>query len=150
MSERPAKSYFESKADKEAAAKKSSALNQVCQWAVDNQTGWSLALLALIHGYDVVFANKTSPFVHLQHQISGDAEGRFERGCRDVYYVLYWVVAFTLIRITVMNKVLEPLARWGGVSSSRKVTRFGEQGWLVVYYIISNTVGMYVMSTQPH
>ncbi|KAJ2170921.1 Sphingosine N-acyltransferase lag1, partial [Coemansia sp. RSA 560] len=103
MSERPAKSYFESKADKEAAAKKSSALNQ--------------------------------------HQISGDAEGRFERGCRDVYYVLYWVVAFTLIRITVMNKVLEPLARWGGVSSSRKVTRFGEQGWLVVYYIISNTVG---------
>ncbi|KAJ2836328.1 Sphingosine N-acyltransferase lag1 [Coemansia erecta] len=150
MSERPAKSYFESKADKEAAAKKSSALNQVCQWAVDNQTGWSLALLALIHGYDVVFANKTSPFVHLQHQISGDAEGRFERGCRDVYYVLYWVVAFTLIRITVMNKVLEPLAKWGGVSSSRKVTRFGEQGWLVVYYIISNTVGMYVMSTQPH
>ncbi|KAI9469207.1 Sphingosine N-acyltransferase lag1 [Coemansia sp. RSA 990] len=128
----------------------SSTISQACQWVVDNQAEWSLVLLALIHAYDSLVARKTSSFVHLKHQIPGDAEGRYYRGPQDIYFTLYWVIAFTLIRVTVMNKVLKPITSWYKVRSSRKVTRFCEQGWLVIYYILSNSAGLYVMSTQPH
>ncbi|KAJ2308348.1 Sphingosine N-acyltransferase lag1 [Coemansia sp. RSA 2706] len=151
MSERVAsRARTEAATAGKSAAAKDSGVARLCQWAVDNQARWSLVLLAIIHAYDYLVADSNSPFVHLQHKIPGDAQGRYYRGSQDVYYVLYWVVAFTLIRITVMDQLLEPLARWGGVRSSRKVTRFCEQGWLVVYYTTSISAGLYVMSTQPH
>ncbi|KAJ2780847.1 Sphingosine N-acyltransferase lag1 [Coemansia javaensis] len=111
---------------------------------------WSLALLALIHAHDRLVAGNASPVVHLKHRVPGDAQGRYYRGADDVYYIAYWVVAFTLIRIVAINRVLIPFARACGVRSARKLTRFGEQGWLTVYYILSLSAGLYVMAQGPH
>ncbi|KAJ2464258.1 Sphingosine N-acyltransferase lag1, partial [Coemansia sp. RSA 2322] len=88
--------------------------------------------------------------VHLQHRIPNDSQGRYLRGERDAYFILHWAIVFTFIRATVMYKMLEPFAKWYGVRSLRKLTRFGEQGWLTIYYIISNSVGVYVMYNGPH
>ncbi|KAJ2608681.1 Sphingosine N-acyltransferase lag1 [Coemansia sp. RSA 1365] len=143
-------SYFEARAAKEAAAKQNTNFGKACSWIVDNQEGWTLALLALIHGYDRLVAGGTSSFVHLQHKIPGDSEGRYCCGLTDIYFILHWTVIFTYIRVVVMNRLLEPFARWYGVKSARKQTRFGEQGWLAIYYTISNSVGLYVMYNGPH
>ncbi|KAI8325450.1 longevity assurance proteins LAG1/LAC1, partial [Martensiomyces pterosporus] len=82
--------------------------------------------------------------------IPRDPQERYYRGHKDVFFIIHWVVVFTLARATIMYKVLEPFARWYGVDTARKVTRFAEQGWLTLYYITSNFVGLYVMSQGPH
>ncbi|KAJ2715844.1 Sphingosine N-acyltransferase lag1 [Coemansia spiralis] len=149
--ERPKEqSYFDARAAKDAATKRTSVVVSACQWAVDHQAGWSLALLALIHGHNWAFAGNASPLVQLQHKIPGDALGRYYRGANDVYFILHWVVVFTLLRVTVMHQLLEPFAKWYGVRSARKLTRFSEQGWLTIYYIASFSVGLYVMAQEPH
>ncbi|KAJ2875297.1 Sphingosine N-acyltransferase lag1 [Coemansia aciculifera] len=151
MVEKPAKqSYFADMAAKEAAAKRSTVTDKACQWVVNNQISWSAGLLAVIHGYDYLFAGGDSKLAHLQHRIPNDAQGRYARGRDDVYFILHWAIAFTLIRATIMYKILEPFAKWYGVKSVRKVTRFAEQGWLTIYYILSNATGLYVMYHNPH
>ncbi|KAJ1939005.1 Sphingosine N-acyltransferase lag1, partial [Kickxella alabastrina] len=144
-------SFIKEKAAKLEEKKKNvSLLRKGCHWVVDNQIGLSLALLAVIHGHDYFLAKGTSPFVHLQHKIVDDDQGRYNRGRRDVYYILHWVVAFTLVRATVMYKMLEPFIKWYGVRSQHKIMRFGEQGWLTIYYIFSFATGIYVMAQGPH
>ncbi|KAJ2413088.1 Sphingosine N-acyltransferase lag1 [Coemansia sp. IMI 209128] len=151
MVEQPAKqSYFADMAAKEAAAKRSSVVDKACQWVVNNQISWSAGLLAVIHAHDFFFAGGDSRLVHLQHRIPSDAQGRYARGREDIYFILHWAIAFTLIRATIMYKILEPFAKWYGVKSVRKVTRFAEQGWLTIYYILSNSTGLYVMYHHPH
>ncbi|KAJ2908143.1 Sphingosine N-acyltransferase lag1, partial [Coemansia aciculifera] len=151
MAEKPADpSYFADMAAKKAVAKRSTVVDKACQWVVENQISWSAGLLAVIHGYDYLIADGNSKLVHLQHRIPDDALGRYARGRLDAYYILHWAIAFTLIRATIMYKMLEPFAKWYGVKSLRKVTRFGEQGWLTIYYIISNAAGLYVMYQGPH
>ncbi|KAJ1956360.1 Sphingosine N-acyltransferase lag1, partial [Dipsacomyces acuminosporus] len=143
-------SYFEAKAAREAAAQKAGPIRRICQWIVDNQISGSLVTLIAIHAHDTFFSNRSSAFVHLQYKIPHDPLGRYYRGSQDAYFIMYWVAAFTLVRALIMYKVLEPFARWYGVDTEHKVTRFAEQGWLTVYYIVSNTVGLYVMSEGPH
>ncbi|KAJ2083620.1 Sphingosine N-acyltransferase lag1 [Coemansia sp. RSA 988] len=143
-------SYFEAKAARETAAKQRTYLAKTGEWVVDHQEGWTLTLLAVIHGYDQLAAGATSPFVHLQHKIPEDSEDRYYRGTRDIYFVLHWTVVFTYIRVVVMSRLLEPFARWYGVKSAHKLTRFGEQGWLAIYYTLSNAAGLYVMYNGPH
>ncbi|KAJ2722034.1 Sphingosine N-acyltransferase lag1 [Coemansia sp. Benny D115] len=143
-------SYFEAQDAKKLAAKRLSPFRRACHWVIDNQIEISLSLLGVMHGYDYFVTKGTSPFVHLQHKIPGDVQGRYYRGKLDVYFIAYWVVMFTLVRALVMYRVLEPFIRWYGVRSQHKITRFGEQGWLTIYYIISNAAGVYVMSQGPH
>ncbi|KAJ2742438.1 Sphingosine N-acyltransferase lag1 [Coemansia sp. BCRC 34301] len=151
MAEKPAKqSYFADMAAKEAAAKQPTAAAQACKWIVENQIFWSAGMLAGIHGHDYLFAGGNSTLVHLQHPIPNDPQGRYSRGELDAYFILHWAIAFTLIRATIMYKVLEPFAKWYGVKSTRKITRFAEQGWLTIYYILSNAAGLYVMYHGPH
>ncbi|KAJ2626589.1 hypothetical protein GGF44_004983, partial [Coemansia sp. RSA 1694] len=140
----PAKqSYFADVAAKDAAVKRPTVADKACQWVVENQISWSAGLLAVIHGYDYLFAGGNSKLVHLQHPIPNDAQGRYSRGEKDAFFILHWAIAFTLIRATIMYKVLEPFAKWYGVKSVRKITRFAEQGWLTIYYILSNATGLY-------
>ncbi|KAJ2705328.1 Sphingosine N-acyltransferase lag1 [Coemansia sp. IMI 203386] len=144
-------SYFEAKAEKQALAKgNKTAVSMACNWVVDNQIKWSAALLAIIHGHNQLVAGGNSAFVSLQHKIPGDPQGRYYRGYLDIYYVLHYVLVFTLVRATIMQHVLMPFIHWYGVRSTRKITRFAEQGWLTIFYIVSNSAGLYVMSKSPH
>ncbi|KAJ2809266.1 Sphingosine N-acyltransferase lag1 [Coemansia guatemalensis] len=60
------------------------------------------------------------------------------------------MVVLTYARVAVMGRLLVPFAKWYGVKSVRKLTRFGEQGWLAIYYTLSNSAGLYVMYNGPH
>jgi len=56
--------------------------------------------------------------------------------------VLIWVVLFTAIRATVVDYILHPLARAGGVKTRKASVRFAEQAWLLVYCSIFWSLGM--------
>jgi len=56
--------------------------------------------------------------------------------------VSYWIVVFTGLRASVMDYILTPLAKKGGVKTERDQIRFSEQAWLVVYYLFFWTLGL--------
>lgn len=63
-------------------------------------------------------------------------------GTDDLPYVVFWTVAFTGLRVAVMDYMLDPLARLGGIKTKKGLDRFKEQAWLIVYYTISWSLGM--------
>ena len=46
----------------------------------------------------------------------------------------FWIVAFTGIRVAVMDYFIKPLAKMGGITKRKPVIRFQEQAWLLIYY----------------
>jgi hypothetical protein len=61
--------------------------------------------------------------------------------------VSYWIVVFTGLRAAVMDYVLMPFAKNGGVKTPRDQTRFAEQAWLLIYYSVFWTIGMVCTSS---
>jgi very-long-chain ceramide synthase len=59
-----------------------------------------------------------------------------------MYLVSFWVVIFTGLRTVVMDYLLTPFAKWGGIRSKKGQTRFVEQGWSLLYYCVFWTLGM--------
>lgn len=49
---------------------------------------------------------------------------------------------FTGLRAAVMDYILMPLAKKGGVKTARDQTRFAEQAWLLVFYSVFWPLGM--------
>jgi acyl-CoA-dependent ceramide synthase len=63
-------------------------------------------------------------------------------GTDDLPFVAFWTVVFTGMRVAVMEYLLDPLARLGGIRTSKGLDRFKEQAWLIVYYTASWSLGM--------
>lgn len=71
----------------------------------------------------------------------------YGKGKDDMYFVTFWIVMFTFLRATAMDYIFTPLARRGGISTKRGLTRFAEQAWLLVYYSVFWTLGMVCSSS---
>ena len=54
----------------------------------------------------------------------------------------FCIVLFSGLRAGVMDYVLAPLARMLGLSKKKEVTRFAEQGWMLIYYSVFWPLGM--------
>jgi acyl-CoA-dependent ceramide synthase len=63
-------------------------------------------------------------------------------GTDDLPFVALWTVIFTGMRVVVMEYLLDPLARLGGIRTRKGLNRFKEQAWLIVYYTASWLLGM--------
>lgn len=61
---------------------------------------------------------------------------------QDLWFLAYWVVCMSFIRLFWTVWVLHPIARWYGIRSEAKVIRFGEQGYAVVYFTVMGTFGL--------
>lgn len=68
--------------------------------------------------------------------------GEYCAGWNDAWMVSYWIVVFTGLRAAVMDYLLKPLAKKGGVKTERDQTRFAEQAWLLIYCSVFWTLGM--------
>ena len=66
---------------------------------------------------------------------------RFGIGWDDAFFVTYWIVIFTGIRVAVMDYFLYPMAQRSGITRQKLRVRFTEQGWLFIYYSISCALG---------
>lgn len=66
---------------------------------------------------------------------------RYIKGTDDLYFVGFWIIVFTWLRAFIMKGYLNAVGKRLGIRGS-KLERFEEQGYIVIYYIISWTAGM--------
>jgi acyl-CoA-dependent ceramide synthase len=99
-----------------------------------------LLLLALTHLCFPKARQQTRRFFETSYYNS--ESGRYASGWDDAYLVAFWIVLFTAIRASVIDFVLIPFGRRAGIEKQKDLTRFAEQGWLLVYYILFVPLGM--------
>lgn len=99
-----------------------------------------LSLLFLTHIFFPRARDRTTKFFTMSYY--NPETNMYGCGTDDLPYVVFWTVAFTGLRVAVMDYMLDPLARLGGIRTKKGLDRFKEQAWLIVYYIISWSLGM--------
>jgi acyl-CoA-dependent ceramide synthase len=112
-------------------------------WSLTTCTGIAVNLLALLFLTHISFPrarSRTTKFFQLSYY--NPETKMYGCGTDDLPYVLFWTVVFTGMRVVVMEYVLDPLARLGGIKSRKGLDRFKEQAWLIVYYTASWSLGM--------
>ncbi|KAF2015652.1 longevity assurance proteins LAG1/LAC1 [Aaosphaeria arxii CBS 175.79] len=125
---------------------KESLSGSLCALICNHQIGIAINLVLLLfltHTFFPRARRRTSKFFHLSYY-NPDTE-MYGCGTDDIYLVALWVVILTGMRAVVMDYFLDPLARAAGVKTKKGLARFKEQGWLIVYYTGSWTLGMYIM-----
>nr|ACB12563.1 Fum18 [Fusarium oxysporum] len=114
--------------------------------------GIGLPLLAvallLIHISIPQAAPYTSKFLLLSHR--QPSTGLYSIGHGDVCFVLFKVLTLASLREGCMKYLLAPFARAMGVSKERKVIRFSEQGWILMYYSVFWPLGMLIWTKSSH
>ncbi|CCU76741.1 TRAM1 Lag1 CLN8 superfamilz protein/sphingosine N-acyltransferase lag1 [Blumeria hordei DH14] len=122
-----------------------------CSWIVEHQIGLSVNLLVLLSLTHICFPRArrhTRKFFELSY--FNPATGEYRAGWNDAWMVFYWIVVFTGLRAAVMNYGLMTLAKTWGIKAKRDQTRFSEQAWLLIYYSIFWTLGMYIMINSDY
>ncbi|KAF3353948.1 hypothetical protein VD0004_g8442 [Verticillium dahliae] len=128
-----------------------SALVLLARWFVENQIGLSfnlLALLFLAHYFIPKAQPHTAKFFTLSYR--NPATGSYKNGCDDMYFIAFCVILFTGLRAATMEYVLAPFAKTWGVRKTKDLTRFSEQSWMLVYYIIFWSMGLYIYCTSSY
>lgn len=125
-------------------------------------------LPSLLHSY---VPQSLRPFVTLSYPITDplahpSAQTLYDKGPQDACLVLFWALAFTLLREAFMKGVFSPFMRiclpsppqikgqereYAKARKKREhtVTRFAEQGWSWLYCSIYWTFGVIVLRQNP-
>lgn len=118
----------------------------ICTLICDHQIGISvnlISLLLLTHTFFPRARSRTTKFFHMSYY--NPDTNKYGCGTDDLPFVMLWSVIFTGLRVVVMDYLLDPLARLGGIRTKKGLDRFKEQAWLIIYYTISWSLGMYIM-----
>ncbi|EGX49345.1 sphingosine N-acyltransferase lag1 [Orbilia oligospora] len=75
--------------------------------------------------------------------------GLYGQGLDDAYLVLFWVVMLTMLRACLVDYVAKPWARSQGISK-KGCMRFSEQLWSMLYYTISFSIGIKLLSDTKY
>lgn len=67
---------------------------------------------------------------------------QYDKGYNDWFFIAFWVVAFTFLRVAAMKLLFRPTAQLFNIKSFSKRERFAEQGWSFTYYIVFWSYGM--------
>ncbi|KAF9968373.1 sphingosine N-acyltransferase lag1 [Mortierella alpina] len=119
-------------------------LGTLARHQIDGPLVTILAILGTYALFPNSFAKK-----FLFFQLYDSATETYEKSWEDLYFLLFWVLAFTFLRAVVMTYVLVPMARQLGASTERAIQRFAEQGWSCIYYSCSWVLGMYCLQLTP-
>ncbi|KAL2831938.1 longevity assurance proteins LAG1/LAC1 [Aspergillus pseudoustus] len=120
-------------------------------WLLNHQVGltFSIITLALLTHLCLPAARKhTSSFFLVSHY-NTETRG-YSIGRNDAYFLTFCVLLLTGLRACIVKYVLEPLARRWGILRARNVTRFAEQAWLLCYYSVFWTLGLYIYCTSKY
>ncbi|KAG5928516.1 hypothetical protein E4U42_000499 [Claviceps africana] len=121
------------------------------RWFVRKQISLSanlLALLFLCHSLIPKARSHTQKYFQLAY--FNAKSGEYGIGCEDVYFLSFCIVLFTLLRAGFMEYILSPFAKMQGVTKKKDQVRFTEQAWLLVYYSVFWTMGMYIYCKSPY
>jgi acyl-CoA-dependent ceramide synthase len=99
-------------------------------------TGALTLLVLLAYGLGIPVAEKC---LFISHGLGRDS---YSKGMDDIYFIGFWVVAFTFLRAASMLYLYHPLAKVLGVSPLAKRQRLAEQGFVFTYSATFWTLGM--------
>lgn len=99
-----------------------------------------IGLLLATHKFAPAARPYTSKFLMLSYYNSNT--GKYAAGHDDCFFIAFCIVLFTGLRAGFMEHVLAPLARIWGLSKRKEVTRFSEQGWMLIHYTVFWPLGM--------
>lgn len=89
--------------------------------------------------------NMTTLSYPVHDELTRDDEGwmnaRYYKGRNDLAFVSFWIIFFTYFRALVMKSYFNPMGKRLNIRGA-KLERFEEQGYIIVYYIVSWSVGM--------
>lgn len=68
--------------------------------------------------------------------------GRYGLGWDDLCMVFFWIVAFTGLRVAVMEYALVVIAQKAQIQKRKDCVRFAEQAWVFFYYGAFWSLGM--------
>ncbi|PNS17994.1 hypothetical protein CAC42_3953 [Sphaceloma murrayae] len=125
--------------------KDDSLMYTIRQHIVNHQLGLSINCLAFLTLTHLLFPSlrpMTTPFFTLSHL--DVRTGMYHPGADDLKFVSLWIVIFTGLRAGTMDYVLTPWARSLGLHKKKTTVRFAEQAWMLVYYSVFWTLGMYL------
>ncbi|UNI16940.1 Sphingosine N-acyltransferase [Purpureocillium takamizusanense] len=107
-----------------------------------------LSLLCLSH----VCLPRSRPYTSQFLSLSGynPSTGKYATASGDLCFVACCVVLLTGLRAAAIDYLLEPLGRRWGIASSKVVTRFAEQAWLVIFCGVSGPVGFWLYRSSPY
>ncbi|KAF4984577.1 hypothetical protein FZEAL_253 [Fusarium zealandicum] len=116
---------------------------------VENQIGICLGPIALLFLTHCIPSARvyTAKFLSLSYY--NDETRHYGLGFDDAYLVVFLVALFTGLRAASSQSIFTPFARWYGLGTSR-TTRFSEQAWMVLYYLICWPIGMYIYTVSPY
>ncbi|OIW31305.1 longevity assurance proteins LAG1/LAC1 [Coniochaeta ligniaria NRRL 30616] len=124
---------------------------QMACWLVENQIAFSfnlIALLLLSHASMPKARPHTANYFNLAYY--NQETGRYGLGKDDGYFIFFCIILFTGLRAATMEYLLAPFAKAKGVSKRKDLTRFSEQGWLLIYYSVFWTIGLYLYYTSDY
>ncbi|KAK4074494.1 uncharacterized protein Triagg1_5090 [Trichoderma aggressivum f. europaeum] len=122
----------------------------LARWFVENQVGLSLNLLALLflaHACIPKARVHTTKFFHLSYYNA--RTGKYAAGFDDVCLIAFFIVLFTGLRAGTMDYILAPFGRLFEINKKKDLTRFTEQAWLLVYYLVFWPTGVYLYYNSP-
>ncbi|RUS25687.1 TLC domain-containing protein [Jimgerdemannia flammicorona] len=129
-------------ASKRLMTKGPSKYRRAMNYLAEHQIDFPFKVVAFIVAGAVLRVPQFWRFIFISYEQPGT--GLYGKGPADVMLLFFWINLFTMLRAGTMSHVLMPLARFGGIQSTRKLVRFTEQGWTVIYYGNSWFVGMYL------
>ncbi|GAB1319602.1 sphingosine N-acyltransferase lag1 [Madurella fahalii] len=114
---------------------------------------WGLPLLLMIGFLSLYAINPTESnivhrFIFLSYKLDGQ-DGRYGKGLWDLAFVSFYTIFLTFTREFIMQEILRPLARLGGIKSRGKQARFMEQMYTVCYIAFIGPLGLYTMKHTP-
>lgn len=84
----------------------------------------------------------------ISYQVAGGVD-QYDKGVNDIYFVGFWVVAFTFLRASAMKFLFHPIAaKLFGIKPYAKRERFAEQAWAFSCSAVFWTLGMVSVSQK--
>ncbi|KAF3012954.1 hypothetical protein E8E14_001143 [Neopestalotiopsis sp. 37M] len=118
-----------------------------------------LVLLAVFGALYAVNPDESNPlhhFIFLSYKLPLEAGAdpettphQYGKGLWDIAFVTFYTIVLSFTREFIMQELLRPIARYFGIRSRGKQSRFLEQAYTAIYFAFLGPAGMFVMSRTP-
>ncbi|KII95097.1 hypothetical protein PLICRDRAFT_169783 [Plicaturopsis crispa FD-325 SS-3] len=130
------------------------------QWVVRPASAFKLLLIPVVLYFNWELLapyvapgveNPFAPLLFISHHVptSSPDDPRYQKGYKDLLFIAYYIIFFSLFRQGLTVNLGVPLARYFGISRQARIDRFGEQGHAMVYFTIMGAWGIHIMTTLP-
>ncbi|KAG8836214.1 hypothetical protein FRC17_008950 [Serendipita sp. 399] len=106
--------------------------------------------ILLYFNWTLVAPHVDNPFSHVlfvSNRLPDSADGVpvYGKSYWDLAFIAYYIIFFAFFRQSLTIYFLKPLARHYGIKKESKIERFAEQGYAVIYFTLSGSLGLWTM-----